>query len=150
LYREADTPENTKLLRRKNLMQAPRLVLMAHGSRDPRWCAPFERFVTTLKADLGAHTVRLAYMEFVTPTLADVAAEAMRDGVQHLHILPLFMAGGAHVDDDIPAQVAAVTARFPALALTVLPPIGEHPRLVTLMQDIVKAYAESAPAESAE
>jgi sirohydrochlorin cobaltochelatase len=64
-------------------MEASRLVLMAHGSRDPRWCAPFERFVATLQANLGAHRVRLASMEFVTPTLADVAAEALRDGVQH-------------------------------------------------------------------
>ena len=131
-------------------MEAPRLVLMAHGSCDPRWCAPFERFVSTLKADLGAHKVRLAYMEFVTPTLVDIAAEAMRDGVQHLQILPMFMAGGAHVDRDIPEQVAAIQARFPALALTVLPPIGEHPRVVALMQDIVRAHADSALAESKE
>jgi sirohydrochlorin cobaltochelatase len=123
------------------LMEVSRLVLMAHGSRDPRWCAPFERFVATLQADLGAHKLRLAYMEFVPPTLADIAAEALRDGVQHLHILPLFMAGGAHVDSDIPAQVAAMHARFPALACTMLPPIGEHPRVVTLMQDIVREHA---------
>jgi sirohydrochlorin cobaltochelatase len=140
-YREVDIAEKTECLRRKKLMQAPRLVLMAHGSRDPRWCAPFEQFVSTLKADLGAHKVCLAYMEFVTPTLADIAEAAIRDGVQHLQILLLFMAGGAHVDCDIPAQVAAITARFPALVLTVLPPIGEHPHVVTLMQDIVKEHA---------
>jgi sirohydrochlorin cobaltochelatase len=51
------------------------------------------------------------------------------------------MAGGAHVDHDIPAQVEAVKDRFPDLALTVLPPIGEHPRMVALMQDLVKEYA---------
>ena len=76
-------------------MAPSRLVILAHGSRDPRWRAPFETFVATLAADLGADKVRLAYMEFVTPTLADMAEEAMRDGVQQLKILPLFMAGGA-------------------------------------------------------
>jgi sirohydrochlorin cobaltochelatase len=135
------TPKEQGTDEEEKSMEAPRLVLMAHGSRDPRWCAPFERFVSTLQADLGAHRVRLAYMEFVPPTLADIAAEAMRDGVQHLQILPMFMAGGAHVDQDIPAQVASIKACFPALALTVLPPIGEHPRVVTLMQDIIKAHA---------
>ena len=90
--------------------------------RQPRstLASTLETFVATLAADLGADKVRLAYMEFVTPTLADMAEEAMRD-VQQLKILPLFMAG-AHVDRDIPVQVTAVQGRFPSLDLSVLPP----------------------------
>ena len=121
-------------------MHTTRLILFAHGSRDPRWRAPFESFTTSLAADLGVQKVRLAYMEFVSPTLDDIAEEAMRDGIHHLKIVPLFMAGGAHVDRDIPAQVEAVKTRFPTLELTILPPIGEHPRMVTLMQELVKEH----------
>ena len=73
------------------------------------------------------------------------AEEAVRDGVQQLKILPLFMAGGAHVDRDIPEQVTAVQERFPSLDLSVLPPIGEHPRLVALMQEIAREYAAEPP-----
>jgi sirohydrochlorin cobaltochelatase len=80
-------------------------------------------------------------MEFVSPTLAETAAEAVQDGIRHVKIVPLFMAGGAHVDRDIPEQVEAVKTRFPTLELTVLPPIGEHPRMVTLMQELVKEHA---------
>ena len=122
-------------------MSSARLILLAHGSRDPRWRAPFETFATTLQADLGEDKVRLAYMEFVPPTLSDMAEEASRDAVQQLKILPLFMAGGAHVDRDIPEQVTVVRERFPHLDFSVLPPIGEHPRFVALMQEIVKEYA---------
>jgi sirohydrochlorin cobaltochelatase len=122
-------------------MASARLILLAHGSRDPRWRAPFETFTATLQADLGADKVRLAYMEFVPPTLTDIAEEASRDAVQQLKILPLFMAGGAHVDRDVPEQVTAVRDRFPHLDLRVLPPIGEHPRFVALMEEIVKEYA---------
>jgi hypothetical protein len=60
LYREADAAEKKERLRRKKLMEALHLVLMAYGSRDRRWRTPFERFVSTLKADLGTHKVRLA------------------------------------------------------------------------------------------
>jgi sirohydrochlorin cobaltochelatase len=123
-------------------MASSRLILLAHGSRDPRWRAPFETFTTTLQAKLGEDKVRLAYMEFVSPSLNDMAEEASRDAVQQLKILPLFMAGGAHVDRDIPEQVTAVQGRFPHLEVSVLPPIGEHPRFVALMQEIVKEYAE--------
>jgi sirohydrochlorin cobaltochelatase len=122
-------------------MSSARLILLAHGSRDPRWRAPFETFATALQADLGADKVRLAYMEFVPPTLTDMAEEASRDAVQQLKILPLFMAGGGHVDRDIPEQVTVVRERFPHLDFSILPPIGEHPRFVALMQEIVKEYA---------
>ena len=123
-------------------MSSSRLILLAHGSRDPRWRAPFETFAATLQAKLGEGKVRLAYMEFVSPSLTDIAEEASREAVQQLKILPLFMAGGAHVDRDIPEQVTEVRGRFPHLEVSVLPPIGEHPRFVALMQEIVKEYAE--------
>jgi hypothetical protein len=45
------------------------LVLLAHGSKDPRWRAPFERIAQELQKKLGKQRVRLAYMEFVGPTL---------------------------------------------------------------------------------
>jgi sirohydrochlorin cobaltochelatase len=122
-------------------MSSSRLILLAHGSRDPRWRAPFETFTATLQAHLGADKVHLAYMEFVPPTLLDMAAEASRNAVKQLKILPLFMAGGAHVDRDIPEQVTVVRERYPDLDLSVLPPIGEHPRFIALMQEIVKEYA---------
>jgi sirohydrochlorin cobaltochelatase len=116
-----------------------RLVLFAHGSGDSRWRAPFERLRDEVARRLGAERVRLAYMEFAPPTLLDVAAEAVRDQVLGLRLLPLFMAGGGHVDRDIPAQVAGVRQRFPELAVEVLPPVGDHPRFRTLLCEIAAA-----------
>jgi len=113
---------------------AVRLLLFAHGSRDPRWREPFERLEATLRAELGDERVRLAYMEFVAPTFLDAAAEAERDGMETLRVLPLFLSAGAHVATDIPAQAAEARARHPALAIDVLPPIGEDPRFVELMK----------------
>ena len=91
--------------------------------RQPRstLASTLETFVATLAADLGADKVRLAYMEFVTPTLADMAEEAMRDGVQQLKILPCLWPA-AHVDRDIPVQVTAVQGRFPPSTSASCPP----------------------------
>ena len=115
-------------------MSSARLVLFAHGSIDPRWRAPFEKLLADLRESLGADAVRLAYMEFARPSLEDVAAEAVRDGVSKLRVLPLFMAAGAHVATDIPAQ--AQRARSRGLDVEVLPPIGEHPRFVALLREL--------------
>lgn len=118
-----------------------RLILFAHGSRDPRWRAPFERLEADLETVLGAARVRLAYMEFVGPTLSDCAAEAVRDGVIALRVLPLFLSAGAHVAEDLPAQVAGARARNPGLQIEVLQPIGEHPRFAALLREVAQEAA---------
>ena len=113
------------------------LVLLAHGSRDPRWCAPFERIVNAMQGQSGKTKVRLAYMEFVEPTLIDVARECVGQQISHLRILPLFLSIGAHLATDVPEQVNQAKAQFPQLEVELLAPVGEDPRLTRLIQQIV-------------
>ena len=119
------------------------LVLLAHGSKDPRWRAPFERLASELQQDLGTRAVRLAYMEFTGPTLMDVAQECAGQMNLNLRLLPLplFMAVGAHLAKDIPEQVAEIRGQFPQLPVEVLPPIGEDARLVALVENIAREAA---------
>jgi len=121
-------------------MSKTRLVLFAHGSGDPRWRAPFEKLDRELAAELGRERVTLAYMEFVGPTLLDAASGAVRDGIEELRVLPLFLSAGAHVAQDIPEQAAKTRSKFPKLQVQVLPPIGEDQRFVDLIK---KASRES-------
>ena len=123
-------------------MKDSRLVIFAHGSQDSRWRLPFEELTASLTERHGADKVRLAYMEFVHPTLADVVREAARDGKLHLRVLPLFLAAGAHVADDIPRQIADAQGDFPDVKIELLKPIGEHPRVKELFREIACDYAQ--------
>ena len=119
------------------------LVLLAHGSKDPRWREPFERIARELEGELGKGHVRLAYMEFTGPTLMDVAAECASQSLLNLRVLPLFMAVGAHLIHDIPQQIEAVRGKYPELAVRVLAPIGEDGRLVRLIEQIAVEAAQA-------
>ena len=118
-------------------MMSDCLVLMAHGSKDPRWRVPFERIVDAVQGRSGETKVRLAYMEFVKPTLMDVARECVGQQILHLKILPLFLSIGAHLATDVPEQVNQAKTQFPQLEVEVLAPVGEDPRLARLIQQIV-------------
>ena len=122
-------------------MQDSRLVIFAHGSRDIRWRLPFEELTASLTELHGADRMRLAYMEFVRPSLADVVREAARDGKLHLRVLPFFLAAGAHVAEDIPRQIADAQRSFPQVKIELLQPIGEHPRVKELFREIAFDYA---------
>jgi sirohydrochlorin cobaltochelatase len=121
----------------KLLAKSECLVLLAHGSRDPRWRIPFERIVDAVQGQSGKTKVRLAYMEFIGPTLMDVARECVGQQISHLRVLPLFLSVGAHLATDVPEQVNQAKAQFPQLEIELLSPVGEDPRLGGLIQQIV-------------
>lgn len=109
------------------------LILVAHGSRDPAWAQPFE----ALARATGA---RLAFMELAQPRLVDAAEAALAAGARRIRVLPLFMAPGAHVREDIPAQVTALRAAHPGRVIDLLPSLGENERFWAALADIVRAH----------
>ena len=125
-------------------MNAPpktRLILMAHGSRDPRWKASFVQIVAALERGLGPGAAALAFLEFEAPTLADSVRAAAEEGVTAVRVLPMFLASGKHVRADIPDIVRDLAAEMPGLDLELLPPLGDDPRVVDLMLEIARSAA---------
>lgn len=122
-------------------MQDSRLVIFAHGSQESRWRLPFKELAESLTKRHGADKVRLAYMEFLHLSQADIVREAARDGKLHLRVSPLFSTAGAHVAEDIPRRIADAQGAFPQVKIELLKPIGEHPRVKELFREIACDYA---------
>ena len=112
------------------------LILIAHGSKDARWRMPFEKLEKALKSDLGGRGVYLSYLQYAEPTMREAVVRAMKDGAGKIKILPLFMAGGGHIDQDIEPMTSNVRKEFPNLKVELLPPIGEHPAFEKLIYQI--------------
>ena len=115
------------------------LILVAHGSKDPKWCKSFENLAVET---LGPTSLRLAYMDLAEPSLFSVTEDLSKNGTKKIKILPLFMSGGGHVDKDIPRQVKELKTKFPEIDFEILPPIGEHPVIFKSMQEIIREYAQ--------
>ncbi|RKQ95867.1 sirohydrochlorin cobaltochelatase [Kushneria sinocarnis] len=114
------------------------LILLAHGSTDPRWQAPFQTMEERVRARMSM-PVRLANMELCDPLLEDVVASLIREGHQHIDILPLFFAAGRHLREDVPAQLDALREAHPSVTLDLLDPVGQHPAFIEAVIHIVEA-----------
>lgn len=101
------------------------LILAAHGSRDREWSVPLERLVASIERDVEC-AVRLAYVQFAAPTLAEVATQAIASGARRIAVLPLFMTAHGHVERDVRPVVEALRSAHPDAKLELLPPVGEH------------------------
>lgn len=96
------------------------VVLFAHGSRDPGWARPFQSIERILR-DRGI-PVRLAYLEFMQPSLAEALAELSRE-VDAIRVVPVFLGYGGHIKEDLPRLVAAADVK---VKVSIDPPVGEQ------------------------
>lgn len=103
----------------------PGVVLFAHGSRDPRWAEPFERLRDKLVARRPDASVRLAFLELMTPNLADAVADLVSQGCQDVTVVPVFLGQGGHVRRDLPVLADACRSAHPGVALRLSAAVGE-------------------------
>jgi sirohydrochlorin cobaltochelatase len=118
------------------------VILIAHGARDARWLEPFMRLRSELSGRLDPCKVVLSFMEFAPPSLAEAALELDRAGAVRVLIVPIFLSGGGHVAQDIPALVAAERARYPHVTFDVAGALGEEPEVTAAMAAAITRLAK--------
>ena len=115
-------------------MDSRRIILLAQGSRDKRWCDTLEALARpTLNA---VRNSRIAYMELADPSLDTVVHEGVAAGAREFTVVPLFLAAGRHLRKDVPAMIEALEQSTGA-SIQLSPPIGENPLLGQAIKDVV-------------
>ncbi|WNV82490.1 sirohydrochlorin chelatase [Umezawaea sp. Da 62-37] len=79
------------------------LVLVAHGTRDPRGAVVVEEIAELVRARLGGVAVEVAYADVRQPDVTSV----VRGIGGPVVVVPAFLASGYHVRVDVPEQIAA-------------------------------------------
>ena len=113
------------------------IVLFAHGARDPEWAAPFNIIQTQLQAARPETQVQLAFQDFMTPTLEAAVTQVVARGARRIVLVPLFMAQGGHLKQDLPLLVGKIRQQHPQIELRVMPAIGDAPEILQAISDWV-------------
>lgn len=111
------------------------LILFAHGARDPRWAAPFQRLQKMTQESLPEVAVELAFLEFMTPNLTDLVTQLVQGGCTKVTVSPIFLGQGGHVLRDLPAMISSLRETYPALELTQLEAAGEDATVLQAIRD---------------
>lgn len=111
-------------------MSSTALILFAHGARDPRWAAPFERLQQIAQGQLPDVAVRLAFLELMNPRLPETVAELVGAGCTQVTVVPVFLGQGGHVLRDLPLIVEQLRADHPQLQVNVADAVGENPQVL--------------------
>ncbi|QCX76447.1 Sirohydrochlorin cobaltochelatase [Streptomyces sp. YIM 121038] len=104
--------------------QAPALLAVAHGSRDPRALATATALLAAARAHRPGLDVRLTHIELTRPLLSDTLHAL---GARPAVLVPLLLSNGHHARHDIPAAASAHPHT------RVAAPLGPHPLLTEVL-----------------
>lgn len=120
------------------------LILFAHGARDPQWASPLQRVQVAIRQEAPAQVVELAFLEFMSPSLPECAAQLVAAGMEKIVVLPMFIASGGHLKREVPEMLQTLRSAFPQVEFVLEPPIGEHETVIQAMADSALRLTEPA------
>lgn len=105
-------------------MTAPALVVLAHGSRDPRSAATITaltEIVACMRPDLR---VAPAFLDLSEPSLDQVVDRLVAEGHSEIVVVPLLLTQAYHAKVDVPQAAAAAEARHAGIHVQVTDVLG--------------------------
>ena len=111
------------------------IILFAHGARDPEWAAPFRRIAARLREERSNLPVQLAFLDLMQPALADAVSGMAAEGIARITLVPLFLAQGGHLKEDLPRLLDDIRRGHPGVTIDVTQAIGDSEVLTAAIAD---------------
>lgn len=131
------------------LVRTAPLLVVGHGTRYEAGAEAFRRFVAALGERLGAEGIDVAggFIELSPPALTEAVGDLVGRGHLHVAAVPLMLAAAGHGKGDIPGAMMREQVRFPGLTYRYGRPLGPHPILLTILEDLVDAALQGEDRE---
>ncbi|MEU7719331.1 sirohydrochlorin chelatase [Streptomyces tibetensis] len=109
----------------------PVLLVIAHGSRDPRHAATVHALVRRVRATRPDVRVETGFLDFNVPSVQGVLESLAVQGVRDVVALPLLLTRAFHAKADIPAVLADAP---PQLRIHLADVLGPSPLLLAALE----------------
>ncbi|GLW50743.1 sirohydrochlorin chelatase [Streptomyces sp. NBRC 14336] len=109
----------------------PVLLVIAHGSRDPRHAATVHALVRRVRAARPGLRVETGFLDFNIPSVQGVLESLAAEGVREVVALPLLLTRAFHAKADIPAVLRDAPRSLRIRQAEVL---GPSPLLLTALE----------------
>jgi sirohydrochlorin ferrochelatase len=120
------------------------IVIVDHGSKRAASNDALLEFVALYRAATGRGNVQPAHMELAPPSVGAAVAACVAAGAARVVVAPYFLSRGRHVQEDVPALVAAAAAAHPGVEVVLAEPVGVDPLMATLLESRVRAALAAA------
>lgn len=126
------------------------IILIGHGSpkRDANNLEHIGRLLhSAIHPGCRKGCVRVAYLQFAEPGIADAIKECIQSGAKRIIIHPYFLSSGMHVTKDIPEIIREAKDMYPDKEFIYTEPLGTHEKLVQVVIERIQAASRLRPEE---
>ncbi|UNO43756.1 sirohydrochlorin chelatase [Streptomyces sp. MST-110588] len=110
------------------------MVVIAHGSRDPRHAASVSALCARVRALRPGLRVEAGYLDFSAPRVPRLLERLAAEGVREVVALPLLLTRAFHAKADVPAMLREAAVRLPGLSVRQADVLGPSPLLTAALE----------------
>ncbi len=109
------------------------VLLIGHGTRDAVGNDQFFALAGLLARQIAPVPVQGCLLELQRPSIAEGWDLLARQGVRHIHAVPLLLFAAGHAKSDIPLELANCQRAWPAISWDQTRPLSRCPELLDLV-----------------
>jgi len=117
----------------------PALLIVGHGSRDPRGAREFHDLVGLVRRRNPSLTVEGGFIELSRPPISECVDRLAQSGATNVAAVPLMLLSAGHAKDDIPATLVREKMANPGTNFSYGRALGIRPELLELMDERISA-----------
>ncbi len=119
------------------------IVLIGHGSIKSASGGAMIRLAARLREMGVAQVAEAGFLNYSRPTLAEAIEKCIEQGVERLFVQPYFLIDGVYVQNDLAAEIAGQSARWPQVDFVTGRSFGDHRLMSDIALDRVRAVDPS-------
>ena len=119
------------------------ILLMAHGSRIPEANDAAREIAAMVKKMTDYEIVEVSFREQHLPNIQAGIDACVAKGAERVLLIPYFLFIGAHVQEDLPEEMAEAKKRYPQVEFAMGTHLGVHRKLAEV---VVERIAEGLTA----
>ena len=118
---------------------APALLIVGHGSRDPRGAREFHDLAGLVRRRTPSLAVEGGFIELSRPPISECVDRLADRGARNVAAIPLMLLAAGHAKDDIPATLVREKMGHPEMSFSYGRALGIRPELLELMDERISA-----------
>jgi sirohydrochlorin ferrochelatase len=115
------------------------ILLMAHGSRIPEANDAVHEIAALVQRMSGYEIVEVSFREQHLPNIQQGIDACVANGAERILLIPYFLYMGAHVQEDLPAELTEARKRHPSVEMSMGKHLGAHKKIAEI---VVERIAE--------
>lgn len=114
-------------------MKKTAILLMAHGSRIAEANNAAYEIAEMIRAASTFEIVEVAFREMHPPDIQSAINRCVAQGAERILLMPYFLFVGAHVREDLPAEMTLAQQRYPQVEFAMGNHLGAHRKLAEIV-----------------